>query len=129
MKFASHDLNIVALRISKERSKRRKQTKSKRKESYYAYSTVVGQHSSPKGNIIRYVRIKLTGVNTSKWYPQEFRLVEAKVEINGKMKKMTFITNNLDWSANSICDLYKARWAIEVFFKEIKQTLKIAVYW
>ena len=87
---------------------------------------VVGQHSSPKGNIIRDLRIKLTGVNTSKWYPQEFRLVEAMVEINGKMKKMTFITNNLDWAASSICDLYKARWAIEVFFKEIKQTLKIA---
>jgi hypothetical protein len=87
---------------------------------------VVGQHSVPKGNIIRDVKIRLTGVYTSRWYPQEFRLVEAMVEINGKMKRMTFITNNFDWSANSICDLYKARWAIEVFFKEIKQTLKLA---
>ena len=87
---------------------------------------VVGQHSEPKGNIIRDERIKLNGVNTSKWYPQEFRLVEAMVEINGKMRKMKFITNNFDWSANSICDLYKARWAIEVFFKEIKQTLRLA---
>ena len=48
------------------------------------------------------------------------------VEVDGKMKKMIFITNNFDWAASSICDLYKARWAIEVFFKEIKQTLKLA---
>jgi len=39
---------------------------------------------------------------------------------------MTFITDNFTWSASSICDLYKARWAIEVFFKEIKQTLQLS---
>ena len=39
---------------------------------------------------------------------------------------MTFITDNFTWVASSICDLYKARWAIEVFFKEIKQTLQLS---
>jgi hypothetical protein len=39
---------------------------------------------------------------------------------------MTFITNNFEWSASSICELYKARWGIEVFFKQIKQNLQIA---
>ena len=87
---------------------------------------VVGQHSAPSGNIIRDVIIRLTGANTSKWYPEVLRLVEAMVEVDGKLKKMTFITNNLDWSASSICALYKARWSIEVFFKEIKQTLQLA---
>jgi hypothetical protein len=87
---------------------------------------VVGQHSVPKGNILDDSIIKLTGVNTSKWYPETLRMVTAMVEVDGKMKKMTFITNNFDWAANSICELYKARWAIEVFFKEIKQTLKLS---
>lgn len=87
---------------------------------------VVGQHSRPSGNIIRDVIIRLIGVNTSKWYPETLRLVEAMVEVDGKLKRMTFITNNLEWSATSICDLYKARWSIEVFFKEIKQTLQLA---
>ncbi|MCC5838697.1 MAG: hypothetical protein JJT96_01125 [Opitutales bacterium] len=36
-----------------------------------------------------------------------------------------FITNNLDWAAGSVCDLYKSRWLIEVFFKKIKQTLQV----
>ncbi|MFA6102978.1 MAG: hypothetical protein WC721_12370 [Victivallaceae bacterium] len=39
---------------------------------------------------------------------------------------MTFITDNFTWEASSICDLYKARWAVEMFFKEIKQTLQLA---
>ena len=38
---------------------------------------------------------------------------------------MVFITNNLSWAASSVCDLYQSRWAIEVFFKQIKQTLQI----
>jgi hypothetical protein len=87
---------------------------------------VVGQHSRPSGNIIRDVLIRLTGTNTSKWYPDTIRLVEALVEVDGKIKKMIFITDNFEWSAASICELYKARWSIEVFFKEIKQTLQLA---
>ena len=84
---------------------------------------VVGQHSTAKDNIIRDVTIRFTGVNTSKWYPENLRLIEAIVEVDGKDKLMTFITNNFDWSSNSICDLYKASWAIKVFFKEIKTLL------
>ena len=87
---------------------------------------VVGQHSAAEGNILRDVTIKLTGVRTSLWYPETFRLIEAMVEVDGKLKKMAFITNNFEWASNSICDLYKARWAIEVFFKEMKQTLQLA---
>ena len=87
---------------------------------------VVGRHMAPKGNILRDVVIKLTGTNTSKWYPERLRLVEALVEVDKKMKRITFITNNFEWASLSVCDLYKARWAIEVFFKEIKQTLQLS---
>jgi hypothetical protein len=38
---------------------------------------------------------------------------------------MEFLTNNLEWAASSIADLYASRWQIEVFFKEIKQTLQL----
>ena len=70
-------------------------------------------------------RIKMTA-NSLEKYPQELRLVSACVLINGKSCAMNFITNNFDWSAYSICDIYLARWGIEVFFKEIKQTLQLA---
>ena len=59
---------------------------------------VVGQHSAPKLNILRDVVIKLTGQRTSVWYPETLRLIEAIVEIDGKPKRMTFITDNFTWA-------------------------------
>jgi hypothetical protein len=87
---------------------------------------VVGQHSKPKGSIIRDVIIKLKDPKTARKYPATLRLVEAIVEVDNEPRQMAFITNNTQWAASSICDLYKSRWGIEVFFKEIKQTLQIA---
>ena len=90
-----------------------------------SYETV-GQHMQPRGCIKRDDRIRLTGKKPSSDYPDELRLIEADVEVDGKIVRMTFITNNFEWSGSSIADLYKARWGIEVFFKEIKQNLKLA---
>ena len=39
---------------------------------------------------------------------------------------MTFLTNPLDWAASSVAGLYRCRWQIESFFKQIKQTLQLA---
>lgn len=87
---------------------------------------VVGQHSEPGGNIIRDVIIKLKDPKTARKYPSTLRLVEAIVQVDNEARPMAFITNNTEWAASSICDLYKSRWGIEVFFKEMKQTLQIA---
>jgi Transposase DDE domain/Domain of unknown function (DUF4372) len=89
------------------------------------YETV-GQHAVSKGRIIRDDLIRLRGVKASQDYPKELRLVEADIMVNKEMRRMTFITNNFEWAASSICDLYKSRWAIELFFKQIKQTLQVA---
>jgi len=87
---------------------------------------VVGQHREPKGKVICDDLIELTVGRSQKAYPQPLRLVESEVEVNGEMKVMTFITNNLTWASSSICDLYRCRWGVEVFFKQIKQTLQLA---
>lgn len=76
-------------------------------------------------NIISDEVIQLTGVNTSKEYPKELRRVIADVDNNGKIQRMTFLTNNFEWSATTIADLYKARWEVELLFKELKQTLQL----
>jgi hypothetical protein len=57
---------------------------------------------------------------------QVVRRVEAWVEVDGKQKLMVFITNNFAWSPKSVCDLYRCRWEIEVFFKQVKQTLRLS---
>ena len=58
-------------------------------------------------------------------YPKTLRRVTALVEVDGREQVMTFLTNNLEWSAWTVAQLYGARWDIEVFFKEIKQTIQL----
>jgi Transposase DDE domain/Domain of unknown function (DUF4372) len=77
------------------------------------------------GNILRDDLIGLTGP-ARKAYPVELRRVVALVEVDGKLREMVFLTNHLEWSAQTIADLYRCRWEIEVFFKQIKQTLQLA---
>jgi hypothetical protein len=87
---------------------------------------VVGQHREAKGNIHGDYLIELMVEKSGQNYPKLMRLVVATVEVDGKPKVMTFITNNMEWASSSICDLYQCRWGIEVFFKQIKQTLQLA---
>lgn len=87
---------------------------------------IVGQHSEPKGNIVSDVLVELETPKSYDAYPEPIRIVTADVEINGKEKRISFITNNMNWAPGSICDLYKCRWGVEVFFKQIKQTLQLA---
>jgi hypothetical protein len=76
--------------------------------------------------ILKDVLIRLKITKSQEAYPSLIRMITAKVEVDGKITVMTFLSNNLEWSASSICDLYKARWGIEVFFKQIKQTLQLS---
>lgn len=56
------------------------------------------------------------------------RRIEAWVEVEGEQRLMVFITNNPVWSPRSACDLYRRRWDIEVFFKQVKQSLKLGSF-
>lgn len=69
--------------------------------------------------------ILLTGQRTSKEYPDAMRRVKARVKVGGKWRTMVFLTNNFEWSASTIAELYKARWEVELLFKELKQTLQL----
>ena len=64
--------------------------------------------------------------NPNKEAPELMRRIVAMVTIDGQEREMTFLTNNLKWSPRTVADLYRCRWEIEVFFKQIKQTLQLA---
>jgi len=83
------------------------------------------QHA-PQGNILRDDLILLSSPPSRKSYPFCLRRVVALVEVDGQVREMVFLTNNLTWSAQTIAELYRCRWSIEVFFKELKQTLQLA---
>jgi hypothetical protein len=89
------------------------------------YRYVKQRPKAPSPAIVRDDLIRLTGRRTREKYRPLLRRVVARVEVDGKETELTFITNNLEWAASSIADLYKSRWAIEVFFKELKQTVQL----
>ena len=79
-----------------------------------------------KDNILRDDLITLTIPVVQAVYPVQLRRVTAHIEVDGELREMVFLTNNVTWSAQTIADLYRCRWSIEVFFKELKQTLQLA---
>jgi hypothetical protein len=78
------------------------------------------------GKILRDDLIELQTPVSRNAYPVGLRRIVALVEVDGREVEMVFLTNNLEWSAQSIVELYRCRWQIEVFFKQIKQTLQLA---
>lgn len=69
----------------------------------------------------------LTGIGMADKYPETLRRVKYRDEETQKV--YVFLTNNITISASSVALLYKNRWQIELFFKWIKQHLKIKVFW
>ena len=68
-------------------------------------------------------RIVLNGRHTDVKYPEHLRRIRFKDPDSGKT--LIFLTNNTALPALSICALYKSRWQVELFFKWIKQHLRI----
>lgn len=79
-----------------------------------------------KSKILRDDEIRWSLRISRRNYPENLRRVTALVEVEGEERKMAFLTNNFSWSAQTIADLYRCRWQIEKFFKELKQTLQLA---
>jgi hypothetical protein len=71
--------------------------------------------------------IILTGVNTAKTYPEPLRQIRY-YDLDTD-KHFSFITNNFILDAIIIAQLYKARWRVELFFKWIKQHLRIKAFY
>ena len=80
----------------------------------------------PEGKILRDDEILLTVPQSRADYPQRLRRVVALVEVDGVEREMVFLTNNFAWAGSTVAELYRCRWQIEVFFKQIKQTLQLA---
>lgn len=81
---------------------------------------------SRKDIIIKDSTIRLSGFYTEQYYSDPLRLVRFWDE--EQQRELEFITNNFSWTAQTIADLYKERWNIETFFKNIKQRLKIKTF-
>ena len=94
-----------------------------RAKSNFKYA-LAGQHNEPKGQgVLQDQRVRLVNFYARRDYPELLRRLEFYDE--EKKKILVFLTNNFKLAASTIAGIYKARWQIELFFKWIKQNLKI----
>jgi IS4 transposase len=80
-----------------------------------------------KGGILSDQEIELTAYTSNNKYPKKLRRVVYYAEALNRT--FIYITNNFEISADQIALLYKYRWQVELFFKWIKQHLKIKSFW
>ncbi len=71
--------------------------------------------------------IRLTGLKTSRWYPDILRMVVYEDYATGNVYR--FLTNDFTHSYLTIAELYRERWQVECFFKWIKQHLNIKAFY
>lgn len=78
-------------------------------------------------NVLSDITIELTGFYPKQYYPIQLRLVRYWDEEQGR--EFLFLTNAIHISALQVANLYKNRWQVELFFKWLKQHLKIKKFW
>ncbi|MFA4889342.1 MAG: IS4 family transposase [Candidatus Omnitrophota bacterium] len=89
-----------------------------------AYYSIVERRSTEKyENIYSDQTIALKGFYSKRKFPRTLRRIRSKDPETGKI--IVIFTNNFTWSAATIAKIYKERWQIELFFKCIKQQLKV----
>jgi hypothetical protein len=92
----------------------------------YPLYRVVSDRSVPsKGNVLSDQIVRFTG-RYSGQYPNPLRRIT--VRIDGEDEPLILVTNLMDFASSTIARIYKERWQIEVFFKALKQTLKIKTF-
>ena len=92
-----------------------------------AQYVAVGERKLPQNrNILNDELIELAAPLAREKCPYPLRRIE--VYDPEKNEKVVFLTNQLDWGATTIARIYKDRWQIEIFFKALKQNLKIKTF-
>ena len=88
---------------------------------------VVGQKEVPKNrHIFQDELIELRGLGSIEKCPYPLRRIEAYDPETDKV--LVFLTNQLEFGATTISPIYKNRWQMEIFFKALKQNLKIKTF-
>lgn len=79
-----------------------------------------------KDHILSDEDILLTGFYSNKAYPKTLRVVKVYDSVNDQT--LYLLTNQSSWTADTISQLYKARWDVEVFFKHLKQLFRVKTF-
>ena len=98
-----------------------------RAKSNMKYEVVAGRQVDKQTGVISDMDIKLTGVRTSTYYPDNIRMVVYEDYATNNVYE--FITNDFNLPALTIAELYRERWSVECFFKWIKGRLHVKSFY
>ena len=90
------------------------------------YEVVKARPIPAQGRVERDEIIRLTGAGAVEKCPHELRRIEVYDAERDEL--LVFLTNHLTFGATTIAAIYKDRWQIELFFKALKQNLKIKTF-
>jgi hypothetical protein len=91
-----------------------------------AYEVVKRLPVPQTGNVLKDEVIRLTTHRSKEAYPKEMRRVVVWDE--EQKRELVFLTNHMGFAASTVAAIYKQRWQIELFFKALKQTLKVKTF-
>ena len=91
------------------------------------YQRVYSQPVDRSTGVICDQRVRLTGTKTKDQYPELLRRIRYRDP--QRDKNLVFLTNNMELAPLTIAELYKSRWQVELFFKWIKQHLRIKSFY
>lgn len=98
-----------------------------RAKDNFCFTRVCSVKPDKSKGIICDQSVKLKGIKSHKSYPKQIRRIKY-FDIE-QQRTFVFITNNFDQPATDIAMLYQYRWKVELFFKWIKQHLKLKSFW
>lgn len=81
-----------------------------------------------RGGILTDDAIALDGPRSQKKYPADLPLRRVSVQVADHDAPLVFLTNQVTWGATTIARIYKDRWPIELFFKALKQNLRVKTF-
>jgi hypothetical protein len=90
------------------------------------YETLLIAYEDSRTPVRQDTTIRLNGVNKKDSYPGSLRKITYFDEVH--QVSYEFLTNNFDMPAEEIAEIYRSRWAIELFFKWAKQNLKLKTF-
>lgn len=81
-----------------------------------------------RGGVRSDERIALDGPRSRKKYPADLPLRRIVVQVPDREEPLVFLTNQIQWGPTTIARIYKDRWQIELFFKALKQNLRVKTF-
>jgi hypothetical protein len=93
-----------------------------------AYHVTATRPVPTRGGVLTDEEIALDGPRVRHKYPADLPLRRLSVQVADRDEPLVFLTNHVGWGSTTIARIYKDRWQIELFFRALKQNLRVKTF-